>query len=79
MSCEIPLIGTPVVVMPDLLEPEALIPPGDVTALGERIAAVITDPALRNNICAQQHQKMQTLGDQDFLDQTVAIYAGLIS
>ena len=79
MSCEIPLIGTTVGVMPDLLEPEALIPPGDATALGERIAAVITDPALRNNICAQQHQKMQTLGDQDFLDQTVAIYAGLIS
>lgn len=77
MSCEIPLLGTTVGVMPDLLQPEALIPPGDVTALGERIASVITDTASRNLIHEQQRQRMQTLGDQDFLKQTMAVYREL--
>ena len=79
MSCKIPLLGTTVGVMPDLLQPEALVPPGDVTALGERIAAIITDPTLRSAIQEQQRQRMRTLGDQDFLKQTMAVYSKLRS
>ena len=79
MSCNIPLMSTDVGVMPDLLQPDALMPPGDTKALAAALTAFLTDPSLGRSIRSQQAIRMQTLSSRDFLEQTLAIYAGLLS
>lgn len=74
MGCGVPLIGTDVGVMPDLLSTEALVAPGDVDALADRIAAVLDSRELREHLRRIQAQRMSDLSGQDFLTQTLTVY-----
>jgi glycosyltransferase involved in cell wall biosynthesis len=78
MACSIPLIGTTVGVMPDLLASHALVPPGDVTALADRLVRSVNDPDFRQTLCKEQAATIEHLSGQDFLNQTLAIYKGLL-
>ncbi len=76
MSCRRPLIGTTVGVMPDLLSPDALVPPGDVPALVEAVARAAAQPARLAALAAQQAAVVDRLSGPQFLDRTLAVYAG---
>lgn len=76
MACEVPLVGTTVGVMPDLLENEALIAPGDVDALAGRILAACASPDLAARLRQAQSRRMADLSGRDFLARTLAVYEG---
>jgi glycosyltransferase involved in cell wall biosynthesis len=76
MSCGRPLVGTSVGVMPDLLGPEALLPPADVPALARAVARAATDPGHLRALAAAQARTIATLSGRDFLERTLAVYAG---
>ena len=77
MATGAPLIGTDVGVMPDLLEPAALFPAGDVDAMALRIRAAMTDPALIRTLREAQRRRISDLSERDFLARTMAVYEGL--
>jgi len=77
MASGVPLISTDVGVMPDLLEPSAIFPAGDVEAMGLRIRAAMTDPDLTRTLREGQRRRMADLSGQDFLARTLAVYEGL--
>jgi glycosyltransferase involved in cell wall biosynthesis len=79
MACSIPLVGTTVGVMPDLLQPHALVPPGDVPALADCFARSVNDPGFRQTLRKEQAATMNHLSGQDFLNQTLAIYERLLA
>lgn len=74
MSCGVPLVGTNVGVMPDLLKLEALAPPGDEEALALVLNRALTDQGFMNRLRRDQAERMQDLGADDFLDTTLALY-----
>lgn len=76
MACGVPLVGTTVGVMPDLLEEEALIAPGDVDALVGRIRAACVNPDLASRLRQAQSRRMADLSDREFLARTLAVYEG---
>jgi glycosyltransferase involved in cell wall biosynthesis len=75
MATAVPLIGTTVGVMPDLLDPAALFPAGDLDALAARIRAVAEDPGLAQSLRQSQARHMNDLSGQAFLDKTLQVYA----
>lgn len=77
MATEVPLIGTDVGVMPDLLSAQALLQAGDVDALAGRIRQVMTEPKLAQSLRQEQRRRMDDLSGQDFLAKTLAVYEGL--
>lgn len=77
MATGVPLVGTDVGVMPDLLEPSAMFPAGDVDAMALRIRAAMTDPDLTRPLLEAQRRRMADLSGQDFLARTLAVYEGL--
>lgn len=77
MACGVPLVATRVGVLPDLLDDQALVDPGDVPGLAQSIAAVLANEELRNSLRQSQAQRMAGLTGQDFLAQTLAVYEGL--
>ncbi len=78
MACSIPLVGTTVGVMPDLLTPHALVPPGDVPALAACLTRTVNDPDFRQTLCKEQAATIDNLGGPDFLRQTLDIYKSLL-
>ncbi len=74
MATGVPLIGTDVGVMPDLLEPEALFPAADVDALAERIRTAHDKPDMVHHLRQTQAKRMSTLSGHDFLTQTLKVY-----
>ncbi len=74
MSCGRPLLSTSVGVMPDLLPPEALIPPGDVEALTAVLRRFADNADLRRRLAAVCSARMETLDDACFLDETLRVY-----
>lgn len=77
MACGVPLAGTRVGVMPDLLEAQALVPPGDTEAMAAILARFATDGVFERELLATQKNRMRTLRERDFLDQTLAVYQGV--
>lgn len=77
MATGVPLVGTDVGVMPDLLEPAALFPAGDVDAMALRIRSAMTDPSLVTALREGQRRRMSGLSERDFLTRTMAVYEGL--
>jgi len=53
MACGLPCIGSTAGGIPELLPPEALVPPGDVRALYERIADVANSPTRMSRMAAE--------------------------
>ncbi|NJB67471.1 glycosyltransferase involved in cell wall biosynthesis [Desulfobaculum xiamenense] len=76
MSCGVPLVGTTVGVMPDLLDDEAMFPPADVPALAAMLTRTATDADFLSRIAARQAERIATLSGRDFLERTLAVYGG---
>ncbi len=74
MATGVPLIGTDVGVMPDLLEPEALFPAADLDALADRIRTAHDKPDMVHHLRQTQAKRMSTLSGHDFLTQTLKVY-----
>lgn len=74
MACGVPLVGTRVGVMPDLLTEEALATPGDVGGLAALLLRFADEPAFGDALRAAQADRMRSLGDRDFCAQTLAVY-----
>jgi glycosyltransferase involved in cell wall biosynthesis len=78
MACGVPLIGTRVGVMPDLLEDETLVSPGDEKALAEALARFMTDGGYGKALCFRQKERMATLRERDFYEQTMDVYQSVL-
>ena len=74
MACGRPLVSTSVGVMPDLLPASALVAPGDVDALAGVLRRAATDEAWRRDLAGHCSERVMTLRDKDFLEQTLAVY-----
>jgi glycosyltransferase involved in cell wall biosynthesis len=74
MSCGIPLIGTDVGVMPDLLAPEALVPAADPQALAALLFRALTGADFRHGLREEQAAAMPRFSQEHFLEQTLAAY-----
>ncbi|SBW11095.1 Glycosyl transferase group 1 [uncultured delta proteobacterium] len=79
MACGVPLVGTRVGVMPDLLRDDALVPPGDAEATARALCRFVTEPAFGEGLRAAQHERMRDLGEKDFLEKTLAVYRGVLA
>lgn len=73
MACRVPLVGTDVGVMPDLLEPEALAPTGDASAL-ENLLERAAAPSFRATLRERQAGRISELDSRGFLYRTLAVY-----
>jgi glycosyltransferase involved in cell wall biosynthesis len=78
MACQVPLAGTDVGVMPDLLSPDALAPAGDAAALAALLERGLGDAAFLPALRKQQALRMQTLSNEYFLEQTLNVYASAL-
>lgn len=74
MACGVPLAGTRVGVMPDLLDDAALVPPGDIGAMAALLERFAAEDTFGRELRAAQKERMRTLGEKDFLNQTLAVY-----
>jgi glycosyltransferase involved in cell wall biosynthesis len=74
MACGVPLVGTDVGVMPDLLSGEALAPAGDAEALAALLERAFCDAAFLPALREQQGLRRQTLTSDHFLEQTLEVY-----
>ena len=74
MACGVPLLGTDVGVMPDLLSPEALIRAGDVSAMAASMARFLAEDGFGAALRAEQAERMATLDGPHFLEQTLEAY-----
>lgn len=86
MACGVPLVATPVGVMPDLLPAEALTPPFSpaddqavcsavVDGLTTLLRRVVTDVPWRQDLASINLERISTLRDNDFLTGTLDVYA----
>ena len=78
MATGVPLIGTGVGVMPDLLDPSAIFETGDVDAMAGRIRAVMADRNLARALTETRARRMADLSGRDFLARTLAVYEGVL-
>lgn len=74
MACGVPLVGSDVGVMPDLLSADALAPAGDVDALAGLLARACAGPDLRRALRAEQARVVGRLRGEDFLAATLDLY-----
>ncbi|MCC8193774.1 MAG: glycosyltransferase family 4 protein [Deltaproteobacteria bacterium] len=79
MACGVPLIGTRVGVMPDLLADDALVPPGDVNAMATALCRFAADAAFGETLRLEQGRRMAHLSGKDFLQQTVRVYRDVLT
>lgn len=85
MACGIPLVATPVGVMPDLLPAEALTPPFSpdnqtvcqavVDGLTTLLRRAVTDVPWRQDLATANLKRISTLSDRHFLAETLDVYA----
>lgn len=78
MACGVPLVGTRVGVMPDLLTDDALVPPGDEKALADVLCRFVSDVAYGRELRSIQEKRMATLSERDFYEQTIGVYESVI-
>jgi glycosyltransferase involved in cell wall biosynthesis len=78
MACDRPLLGTRVGVMPDLLSEDALVAPGDASALAASLQRLLLDEGLRSTLLRRQQSRMSQLGGREFLRKTLSLYQGLL-
>jgi len=71
-----PLISTDVGVMPDLLPPEALFPPGDVDAMVRMLARAMDDAPYLEELRRAGGLTLSQLSGRDFVQRTLTLYEG---
>ena len=74
MACGVPLLGTRVGVMPDLLDEDALAAPGDASALAALLRRFFTDASYAAKLEEEQRLRISSLSARNFLEQTLAVY-----
>ncbi len=74
MSCGVPLVGTTVGVMPDLLPGWALAEPGNFRNLVPLLEQAASDADYRARLREVALQRISDLSERDFLRQTLAAY-----
>lgn len=79
MGCQVPLVGTDVGVMPDLLSEKALVPVGNAEALQLLLEKALGDASFRNLLQKEQAACMVRFSQEHFLDQTLDIYYKAVS
>ena len=79
MACQRPLISTRVGVMPDLVAPQALVPPADLPAMAVTLAKAITHEDFRNSLLRHQQGVLTQLTLPEFLAQTMAVYQHVLA
>ncbi len=79
MACGVPLVGTDVGVMPDLLAPEALVPPGKPAALRALLGRAVLDEEFRRRLATRQGVQIAGLQRRHFLENTLAVYSEALS
>lgn len=77
MACGVPLVGTRVGVMPDLLHAEALVPPGDEAAMAAMLLRFLMDTSFGDSLRAVQQERIASLSEKAFLAQTLAVYGAV--
>jgi glycosyltransferase involved in cell wall biosynthesis len=78
MACGRPLLSSDVGVMPDLLPPEALFPPGDVDAMTRLLTRAIDDLGYRQENLKACDLTLSQLSGRDFLQRTLTLYEGFL-
>lgn len=79
MACGVPLVGTDVGVMPDLLTPHALAAPGDEGALDALLLRALSDGSFRRTLAAEQAATLPGFTQQAFLRDTLVVYEAAIA
>ncbi|WP_321403072.1 glycosyltransferase [Maridesulfovibrio sp.] len=79
MVCERPLISTSVGVMPDLLPPQALVPPQDVNQLSLKLTEAIKHQDFREKLIEEHKRTMSQLSGEDFLKRTMTLYQSILN
>ena len=79
MACARPLLSTNVGVMPDLLPAEALFAPGNPTAMAEKIAQLMDEPALGADLLADAAARLTDLSGPAFVRNTLRVYEQALS
>ncbi|MDL2279683.1 glycosyltransferase [Desulfovibrio sp. OttesenSCG-928-G11] len=74
MACGVPLLGTDVGVMPDLLSPEALVPAADVPAMARLIGRFLSEPEFARRLRFEQRARLPAFSQGSFLEQTLSVY-----
>ncbi len=78
MATNRPLVSTCVGVMPDLVNPAALVEPGDTTALAKVIEKLAVDDDFKQEILAAQKRTMSQLTSEGFLKRSLNLYKRLL-
>ena len=74
MSCGVPLAGTTVGVMPDLLPERALVEPKDEKRLAVLLERLVTDDTFREELREEEGVRMRQFSEKVFLEQTLRVY-----
>ncbi|MDM9385232.1 glycosyltransferase family 4 protein [Chlorogloeopsis sp. ULAP01] len=74
MARSLPCIGSTVGGIPELLPPEDMVPPGDVTALAKKIQEVITNPKRMASMSARNLEKAKEYTDEILHAKRIAFY-----
>ena len=74
MACGVPLVGTDVGVMPDLLAPHALVPPGGGSALDCLLLRALGDASFLRILAEEQRAAMPRFTQEAFLRDTLRVY-----
>jgi glycosyltransferase involved in cell wall biosynthesis len=74
MARGLPCIGSTVGGIPELLPPEDMVPPGDVTALARKIRQVVTDPARMAHMSARNLDKAKEYREEVLRERRMAFY-----
>ncbi|MBH8562375.1 glycosyltransferase family 4 protein [Nostoc sp. CENA67] len=74
MARGLPCIGSTVGGIPELLPPEDMVPPGDVTALAQKIREVVTDAERMASMSARNLETAKEYIDEILSEQRIAFY-----
>jgi len=74
MACERPVVSTSVGVMPDLVAPHGLVPPGDVQALAMALGRLARDADYRATLIHEQAATLAELSMERFLAKSLDVY-----
>lgn len=78
MACGVPLAGTRVGVMPDLLTDDALVVPRNEAGMADMLCRFMTDAAYGRHLRRVQKERMTTLTGDHFRDQTLRVYRSVL-
>ncbi len=74
MARALPCLGSTVGGIPELLPPEDMVPPGDVTALERKIREVVTNPERMSHMSARNLEKSRKYGERILREKRLAFY-----